>query len=214
MLMSRVQEPALIAGFYESAADPARWEPTWAAVCHAFDAPSGLLFHQPDMDTAPHILASMNWRGHAPIFYAGSREGGDVSPRHAAIDTRYRSIVGQEAVRPEFLQDNDEFDAMCNPSSDEAAFHVLGANVPLSGTARAGVGLQRPINEPAFGESDRAALDSVSLHLAAALRLSTQLLAERRASAMRGAALHGMRQGVVIADAEGTIVFSRWTRDL
>jgi len=167
-----------------------------------------LLFHQPNLETAPRVVASMNWSGHAPAICAESREGNFASPRHVTLDMRYCSIVGQETVGSLDFNRDDAFHALCQPQSGAGAFHVLGANVPLSGTARAGVGLHRPISEPAFGETDRAALDSVSRHLAAALRLSVQLAAERQASAMRGAALHGLRHGVVVADADGTIMFS------
>jgi DNA-binding CsgD family transcriptional regulator len=208
MLMSRVQDPAFIAGFYESAADPACWSPTWAAVCRAFDAPAGLLLHQRDHDSAPRILANTNWSGQTPVLCSGMCRAADAPHDPARTGTHYRSIIGQETVGTTGLDLDDALNGLCAPFGDSAAFHILSANVPLGGTARAGVGLHRPIDAPAFNETDRAALDSVSRHLAAALRLSAQLEAERRTSAVRGAALDGLRHGAVVATADGLIVFA------
>jgi DNA-binding CsgD family transcriptional regulator/PAS domain-containing protein len=178
MVISRMQDPALVAGFYEAAADATCWAPTLAAVCDAFEAPAGLLFHHPE-DGRPHILASTNWDGLdlPPYVTAG--------PRTLEGSGRYR--IGEQG--------------------SSSALHLLGASVKLDGSARAGVGLHRPMDAPAFGESDRTALDGMARHLAGALRLAAQLETERAANATLGAALDGIRHGMVIATAEGKVVF-------
>lgn len=208
MLISRVQDPALIAGFYEAAADATCWASSWAAVCRAFEAPAGLLFHQRNTDPAPRILASTNWGEHGPLLYAGLSRIVDTPSRMMDGNIRYRTLMGQEKVGIMVMDRNGMFEALCTPFAGGGAFHVLGAHVPLGGTARAGIGLHRPIDAPAFVETDRAALDSVSQHLAAALRLSAQLETERWANAVRGAALDGLRHGAVVARADGTILFA------
>jgi PAS domain-containing protein len=208
MLISRVQDPALIAGFYEAAADATCWASSWAAVCRAFDAPSGLLFHQRTIDAPPRILASTNWGEHGPLLYAGLSREMDTQSRMMDSNIRYRTVMGQENVGIMVMDRDGTFETLCTPFAGGGTFHVLGANLPLGGTARAGIGLHRPIEAPAFGETDRAALDGVSQHLAAALRLSTQLENERLASSVRGAALDGLRHGTVIATADGTILFA------
>jgi PAS domain-containing protein len=170
-------------------------------VCDAFEAPAGLLFHHPDGNGRPHILASTNW------------DGRDLPPYVTALPAcigggaRYRSIVGQE-VRAAALPGRAEtFDMLGEPDTGAGAFHVLGASVPLEGSARAGLGLHRPMDAPAFGENDRIALDSMARHLAGALRLAAQLETERAANATLGAALDGIRHGTVIATADGKVVF-------
>jgi len=202
MLISRIQDPELIAGFYEAAADPAAWEPTWAAVCRAFQAPAGLLYHQPDGNTPPRILAATSALGQAPrppaalaAFAAGD------------MPVQYRTVLGHEVVSPQ-LWDGTEAGSGAGRTLAAGTYHVLGASVPLDGAARAGIGLHRPIDAPAFDEDDRAALDGVTRHLAAALRLSAALEAERFASATRAAALHGLRHGAVIVGADGAIAFA------
>ncbi|MEJ0048434.1 MAG: hypothetical protein WDN04_21710 [Rhodospirillales bacterium] len=60
MLMSRLQDPELIAGFYHAAANPDGWDNAWAAVCHAFGAENGLLFEQAHPKAAPRIVAATN----------------------------------------------------------------------------------------------------------------------------------------------------------
>jgi PAS domain-containing protein/DNA-binding CsgD family transcriptional regulator len=208
MLIARVQDPALIAGLYEAAADATCWASTWAAVCRAFEAPSGLLFHQRNTDAVPRILASTNWGEQGPLLYAGFSREVDTQPHTIDNNIRYRTVMGQENVGIMVMDRDGTFETLCTPFAGGGAFHVLGANLPLGGTARAGIGLHRPIDAPAFGETDRAALDSVSQHLAAALRLSTQLENERQASSVRGAALDGLRHGAVVARADSTILFA------
>jgi len=201
MVISRMQDPALVAGFYEAAADATCWAPTWAAVCDAFEAPAGLLFHHPEGDGRPHILASTNWDGLDLPPYV------NALPPNKDGGGRYRSILGQE-VRASALPSHAEtFDSVGEPGSGAGAFHVLGASVPLGGSARAGLGLHRPMDAPAFGENDRVALDGMARHLAVALRLSAQLETERAANATLAAALDGMRHGTVVATADGTVVF-------
>jgi DNA-binding CsgD family transcriptional regulator/PAS domain-containing protein len=205
MLISRMQDPDLIAGFYEAASDPAQWEPTWAAVCRAFKAPAGLLYHQPDSTSPPRVLAATSHWGQTrpsvpPVAFASLAAAGDMP-------VQYRTMLGHEVFSPQSWDGTDGGNAACQNLA-AGTYHVLGASVPLDGSGRAGIGLHRPIDAPAFDENDRAALDGVTRHLAAALRLAGALEAERLASAMRAAALHGLRHGVVIVGADGTIAFA------
>lgn len=208
MLISRVQDPALIAGFYDAAADATCWPSTWAAVCRSFGAQSGVLFHQHNHNTPPRILASANWVKRGQQFCAGLSREMNTPSRMIDGAIRYRSFMGQENVGIMMMNDDGTCETLCTPFAGGGAFHVLGATLPLGGTARAEIGLHRPIEAPAFGETDRAALDSVSEHLASALRLSTQLENERVTSSVRGAALDGLRHGAVVARADGTVVFA------
>jgi DNA-binding CsgD family transcriptional regulator len=209
MLLTRLQDPTLIAGFYEAAADPAQWQPTWSAVCRAFEAPAGLLYHQADRQTPPRILASAACEGPGLRMYAPLvpvPETGADAPGFD-IDMHFRTILGQEMATPQLFDRADPCGNFCRPFGG-GAYHVLGASVPLDGAARAGIGLHRPIDAPAFDEEDRAALDSVTRHLAAALRLAGALQAERQAAIVRGAALDGLRHGAVITDPAGVVQFA------
>ncbi len=203
MLISRMQDPELIAGFYEAASDPAHWQPTWAAVCRAFQAPAGLLYHQPDGRSPPRVLAATSAWGQAPrppVALTTLANAGDMP-------VQYRSVLGHEVVSPPSWDGPETGSAACQNLA-AGTYHVLGASVPLDGSARAGIGLHRPIDAPPFDEDDRAALDGVTRHLAAALRLAGALEAERLSGAMRAAALHGLRHGAVIVGADGAIAFA------
>jgi len=181
MPISRAQDPELIAGVYDAAAHPERWNTAWAAVCYAFDAENGLLFEQDDPSAAPRILAATNWEIAAPRlmgeFY---RPVGAPTPPPGAGGMLYRGLFG----------------------------HVLTTTIPLEGAALAGLGLQRTTTRAEFAGADRAALDHVARHVAAALRLEKLLTEERHASAMRGAALDRFSHGAVIVASDGAILFA------
>lgn len=98
------------------------------------------------------------------------------------------------------------------PVSDGGEYHRLRASVALDGGARAGMGLNR-LHGAAFSDVERAALDRVALHLAAALRLEQRLAAERLHSAARGAALDQWRHGVVITTGTSEVVFANFASE-
>lgn len=207
MLMSRVQEPDLIARIYEAAADPDLWQATWLAVCRAFSADGGMLFYQAHPASPPRVMAMTGWNG------SGTRQSGDVyaltdtyphaSPEAAA----FSSFVGQEVVTPTLLAAPDVYRDFGKPPLG-GAYHVLCATIPLEDTARAGLGLHRPINGKAFIDADRGALEGLARHVAAALRLERLLAEERFASAIRGAALDQVCHGAVIVDEAGDVLFA------
>jgi DNA-binding CsgD family transcriptional regulator len=180
MPVSGVQDPDLIAGFYDAAAHPDRWNNAWNAVCHAFEAEDGVLFEQAHPAAVPRILAATNWDVAAPRlmgeFYFAVEGSGSAGRGGFA----YRSRAG----------------------------HLLTTTVSLEGGARAGLGLHRAITGAEFASDDRTALDHVARHVAAALRLEKLLVEERRVSAMRGAALDQFSHGAVIVDAQGSILFA------
>jgi DNA-binding CsgD family transcriptional regulator/PAS domain-containing protein len=192
MLSSPTQSPELIAGFYEAAAGAEGWTQAWSALCAAFDADTGLLYRQARPSAPPLILAARNWplAAHglpADRYVQMDPSAAEATPRIA------RSFMGQETAAPprSALSPFESLEAL-----PAAAFHVLCATVPLDGTALVGMGLHRP------------ALDCVGRHVAAALRLESLLAAERTASALRGAALDRSPHGVLIAAADGAMLFA------
>ena len=168
MLSDRLQDPDLIARFYEAAARPGRWDAALTALCEAFEAETGVLFHQPRAESAPKVLAAS----------AGPQ------PLRLAVDQ------------------------LAQAESHGDALHRLRASVELDGGARAGMGLSRATGAAAFDETERAALDRVAHHLAAALRLETRLAMERLNSAARGAALDQLRHGALIVTGRGEVLFA------
>jgi DNA-binding CsgD family transcriptional regulator len=180
MPMSLVQDPELIAGFYDAAAHPDRWNNAWAAVCLAFDAENGVLFEQETPSAAPRILAATNWDTATPRLMGEFYVQVELDAAPAVGGISYRSHLG----------------------------HLLTTTVPLEGVARAGLGLHRATTGAEFASTDRTALDNVARHVAAALRLEKLLVEARRASAMRGAALDQFSHGAVIVDAHGAILFA------
>lgn len=166
MLADRLQSPDLIARFYEAAAAPGNWDAALDALCAAFEAEAGVLFHQPGADEKPLLLAA--------------------NPKMARLRPAEDPLL---------------------PVADGGEYHRLRASVALDGGARAGMGLNRLGGEE-FSDTERAALDRVAQHLAAALRLEQRLAAERLHSAARGAALDQWRHGVVITTGSGDVVFA------
>jgi DNA-binding CsgD family transcriptional regulator len=201
MLSSPSQNPDLIAGFYEAAAHSAGWNGAWSALCAAFDADTGLLYRQSQPSAPPLILAARNWPRQAHGLPAGRVV--PMAPCHAPRGAH--GLDGQQSPAPR-MDAPAAFDPLALPAS--AAFHVLRATVPLDGTALVGMGLHRPVESPRFTFADGQALDGVGRHVAAALRLETLLAAERAASALRGAALDLYAHGVIIARADGAVLFA------
>ena len=195
MHTSAPQDTDLIAGFYEAATDPAGWNSAWQAVCHAFGADIGLLFQQEGPRARPRMMALTDLTGAAPHGDAG--DVGALSPFAELLESiGYRGIFSQWMA---------PFDAACAPS---VPTHALGAEIKLAGAARAGLGLRRPRGAPAFESADRFALDRISRHLAAALRLENALAQIAVASAARGAVLDQLSHGTVISDATGAIHYA------
>jgi PAS domain-containing protein len=88
--------------------------------------------------------------------------------------------------------------------------HVVGAVVPLDAraTGTLGLALERPCAAEAFTEADRQRLNVVLPHLQRAVQLR-QRLSHLEAQAEVGfAALDALSLGVVVAAADGAIVFA------
>ncbi len=195
MHASASHQSDLIAGFYEAATDPAGWNSAWQAVCHAFGADIGLLFQQEEPRARPRMMAATNLAGAAPQADMG--DAGALSPFAGLLESiGYRGIFSPWIPSPGAL------------SAAPAPSHALGAEIKLAGTARAGLGLQRARGAPAFEDADRAALEQMAPHLAAALRLEGALAHLTLANAARGAALDQLSHGTVITDATGAILYA------
>jgi DNA-binding CsgD family transcriptional regulator len=201
MLISTMQDPELIAGLYEAAAQPERWHSAWGALCHAFGAEAGMLFQQDHPTATPRILASLRWENGQPAPPCGTRA--NCETLHGGLaDRTARSFAGRDVVCV------NRGGGIITAPSHGGSYHVLCATVPLEGAARAGLGLHRSRAADAFEESDRAALDRIARHVAAALRLEKLLAEERLASAARGAALDSFARGALIVDSAGTLYFA------
>jgi DNA-binding CsgD family transcriptional regulator len=180
MMLSPAQDPDLIAGFYAAATHADRWNGALSALCAAFEADKGLLYRQSRPSGRPTVVAARNWpAATGRVVLAAPRS---ASPPPAILD----SLLPPQA----------------------GARHVISATIALDGTALVGMGLHRKRDAPDFTEADRAALDGVGQHVAAALRLEALLRAERTACAIRGAVLDQYAHGVVIATGGGALIFA------
>jgi DNA-binding CsgD family transcriptional regulator len=189
MMLSPAQDPDLIAGFYAAATHADRWNGALSALCAAFDADKGLLYRQSRPSDRPTVVAARNWPAAAGRIVMAA----PVAPRPAGPANGARALL----------------DPFLPPLAGRR--HVISATVKLHGTALVGMGLHRNTDAPDFTEADRAALDGVGQHVAAALRLEALLEAERTACAIRGAVLDQYAHGVVIATGNGTLVFANQT---
>jgi DNA-binding CsgD family transcriptional regulator/PAS domain-containing protein len=207
MATSNVQDPELIAGLYEAAANPAQWPSAWARLCRAFGAETGLLYRKDYAGAPPRIVASTNWDATALRVY--SEYYVQMDPFGRAIDraNAYRSFTGQDIVAPDMLAESAIYRDFAIPYLG-GAFHVVAASLVAAGEGRTGMGFARPFDAKPYTQVDRTALDEAALHVTAALRLERQLTDERLASASRGAALDQLTHGAVIVDATGTILFA------
>ena len=213
MLPSPNQNPELIAGFYEAAAQAGGWTGPWSALCAAFDADTGLLYRQSRPSAQPFILASRNWSQDSHGLPAGHYV--EIQPTRAEASPRApRTMMGEEIVARFATPPGRDAASTTIAAFDIAAqqpataFHVLCSTVALDDGALIGMGLHRPLAAPRFTDADRLALDGVGRHVAAAVRLETMLAAERMASALRGAALDLYPHGIVLTNGEGQILFA------
>jgi DNA-binding NarL/FixJ family response regulator len=201
------QDPKLIAGFYEAAAEPARWPATWGALCDAFDARSGLLFRQYNGSDAPEVMATVKASPDGPRFYADHAMHLDPFARTGLADPGFARLLGQNVIAPRDLE-RSEIYADFSRRHVSGAFHFLCAKLPLEGTAIAGLGLHRPREAEAFAPADRAALAGLTSHLAAALRLERLLDEARLASQLRGAMLDQLQHGAAVTDGTGALLYA------
>jgi DNA-binding CsgD family transcriptional regulator len=188
-MLSPAQNPDLIAGFYAAATHADRWNGALSALCAAFNADKGLLYRQSRPSGQPTVVAARNWPAAAGRVILVPQ----APPRRAG---RAASAGPAPAI----------LDALQPPPA--GGRHVISATVKLDGTALVGMGLHRQVGAPDFTEADRAALDGVGQHVAAALRLQALLDAERTACAIRGAVLDQYAHGVVIATGSGMLIFA------
>jgi DNA-binding CsgD family transcriptional regulator len=188
-MLSPAQDPDLIAGFYAAATHADRWNGALSALCAAFHADKGLLYRQNRPSGSPTVLAARNWPASAGRVVLAAPS----TPRrsHPASGTSPASAILDSLLQPQ-----------------DGARHIISATVLLDGTALVGMGLHRKTDAPHFTDADRAALDGVGQHVAAALRLEALLHAERTACAIRGAALDQSGHGVLIATGSGTLIFA------
>jgi DNA-binding CsgD family transcriptional regulator len=189
MLIERLQNPDLVASFYEAAASPERWNVALVALCEAFEADAGVLLHQPRAQSTPTVLA-------ANPRQAGTAGGMARGAAWAGSDL----LMGGEV-------------AGIVASSGGGALHRLRASVDLDGGARAVMGLNRAADGMAFDDGERAALHRVAGHLAAALRLEARLATERLNAAARGAALDQFRHGALIVSGRGEVLFANFAAE-
>jgi DNA-binding NarL/FixJ family response regulator len=138
MLSDRLQHPDLIAHFYEAAARPERWPERWdaalAALCDAFEAEAGVLFHQPRAESAPRLLA-LNPRSAASStichdtfltdsFHAGPDERGALHRLRASVDLDGGARAGLRLLRPTGAAAFDEGE---RTALDRVAQHLAAA---------------------------------------------------------------------------------------
>jgi DNA-binding CsgD family transcriptional regulator/GAF domain-containing protein len=207
MQTNRPQDPAVIAGLYEAAARPASWSAAWEQVRESFGAETGVLYRQTSPGTAPMVLATNHWSAEAPRLYREHFGKLDPVQAHATAAQGTTAFLSQEVIAPAEVVRSELYNDFALPYGG-GAFHTLCAIIRLDGADFARVGLHRPIDGRAFDEADRSALDSLTAHIAGALRLQDLLAAERLASAARGAALDQFGHGAIIAAAGGAILFA------
>ena len=86
--------------------------------------------------------------------------------------------------------------------------HAVGAVLPIDAQATLGLALERPGNADAFTEADRQRLNAVLPHLQRVVQLRRRL-GYLEAQAQTGfAALDALALGIVIATADGAVVFA------
>ena len=200
-------DPALIAGLYDAAAQPAHWSSAWDAVRHAFGAETGVLYREASGQTAPQVLTTNHWSPGAVQLYREHYAQLDPMLERAMASPVSTTLLSQDVVAPGIAERSELYNDFARPYGG-GAFHTLCAIIRLGGPDFMRIGLHRPIAGAAFDEADRQALENLTHHVAGAMRLQDLLRAEKRASAAREAALHQFRHGAVIVTAASAVLFA------
>ncbi len=128
MLSDRLQDPELIARFYEAAARAGRWDAALGALCEAFEAETGVLFHQPRAESAPTVLAAnegaQTQRLTAAYLAGAEPQDGALHRLRASIELDGGARAGMGLNRPAGAAafDDDERVAL-----DRVARHLAAA---------------------------------------------------------------------------------------
>jgi DNA-binding CsgD family transcriptional regulator/PAS domain-containing protein len=125
----------------------------------------------------------------------------------ASRTPRLQALVGPELVPQRVVLASEFYNDW---GAQFGVCHVVGAVVPLDAraTATLGLALERPCAADAFTEADRQRLNVVLPHLQRAVQLRRRL-GHLEAQAQVGfAALDALPLGVVVAAADGAIVFA------
>jgi DNA-binding CsgD family transcriptional regulator/PAS domain-containing protein len=125
----------------------------------------------------------------------------------ASRTPRLQALVGPELVPQRVVLASEFYNDW---GAQFGVCHVVGAVVPLDAraTATLGLALERPFAADAFTEADRQRLNVVLPHLQRAVQLRRRL-GHLEAQAQVGfAALDALPLGVVVAAADGAIVFA------
>ncbi len=195
---------ALMTDLYDAAMEPSAWECLGARLATALGGQTSAVWIV-EHGHVREMISSLP--AEAVALYQQYYHALDPWAARASRTPRLQALLGPELVpqrvvlASEFYHDWGARFGVC---------HVVGAVMPLDerATITLGLALERPDAAGAFTEADRQRLNLVLPHLQRAVQLR-QRLAHLEAQAQVGfAALDALPLGVVVAAADGALVFA------
>jgi PAS domain-containing protein len=195
---------AFITGLYDAAMETSTWENLGARLATALGGQTSALWIV-EHGQVREMVSSLPKE--AVTLYQQYYHALDPWAAIAGRTPRLQALLGQEIVPQRVVLASEFYSDWGAPFG---VCRVVGAVVPLDAraTATLGLALERPDLAGAFTEADRQRLNVVLPHLQRAVQLR-QRLGHLEARAQAGfAALDALPLGVVVAAADGGIVFA------
>ncbi|MFO1105197.1 MAG: hypothetical protein U1E34_03780 [Amaricoccus sp.] len=207
--MDRTREglfETIVEAVYDASAEAELWPEAWRSVVAAFGGTSGTLSVFPAGGGAPTHLSLPGFSAEAIRLYDDYYHRVDVWGAYAMRRTAPGAFLGEDFLSAGDYADSEMWTDYSRHHVN--AFHVLGATVKQERLGPWTAGIHRPKGAAPFDEDDRRDLDRLLPHLRRALRMHALLAESRQSAAIGYAALDGIACGVLIATAEGEVVFA------
>jgi len=203
-LLSQQSVHACITDLYDAAMETSTWERLGARLAAALGGQTCALWIV-EHGTVREMVSSLP--AEAVTRYQQYYHALDPWAAIASRTPRLQALLGPELVPQRVVLASEFYNDWGAPFG---VCHVVGAVMPLDAraTVTLGLALERPDAAGAFTEADRQRLNIVLPHLQRAVQLR-QRLGHLEAQAQAGyAALDALPLGVVVAAADGAIVFA------
>jgi DNA-binding CsgD family transcriptional regulator/PAS domain-containing protein len=200
--MSQESLHSCITALYDAAMDTRAWQGLGARLAAVLDAQTMGRWVE-DHDQIRELVATVP--AEALAVYQQYSHALDLYATAAARPPQLTALLGHELVPPQVVRASEYSHDYGVPFG---VCHVMGATAPLhtGASTMLGMAVHRPHDAPAFMDVERQRLDILLPHLPRALPLRQRLGGLEAQTGF--AALEALALGVVIATADGAIVFA------
>jgi len=202
--------PELIAGLYQGALEPARWQATLAAICDAFHA-DGCNLWTADLATGAAVFDNQAGRlaGHygyddaSVASYINYYSQSDVWSARTAAMLPGDACTGSALFPPEQLLRTEWYAAWLRPLD---LFHAVGGCVQRAGSETNLFSLLRARRAGDFTSQEVSSLRQLLPHMTNASRLYREMWEREQASAGALEALEALPEGVLLFGRDGRLL--------